>query len=113
MADVKFFTAPAHDYMGRSFVECYSLVGRWQRIKWTLGGSPYVVHNGKRYHLDKFYRFGSAWCPGTPFEVTSKARKTAILCGYEMEEYYKPLFIELDTCGEYARLFRYEGSETK
>ena len=91
--------------------EKYKRVGRWQRIKWTLSGSSYVVHDGRRYKLDSFYRLGSAWCLGEPFEIKDRAGRSAVLCGYQMEEYYKPLFIQLDECGEMARLFRFEGVE--
>ena len=27
---------------------------RWQKIKWTKGGEPYVTRHGERYHLDLF-----------------------------------------------------------
>lgn len=31
-------------------------VAKWQEIKYTLSGSPYVTFRGTRYHLDKFLR---------------------------------------------------------
>ena len=31
-------------------------VYRWQKIKYTKGGAPYVVWHGRRYHLDLFMR---------------------------------------------------------
>ena len=98
-------------YTSGTYKERYDRVGNWQTIKYTLGGLPYLVHNGKRLHLNTFYRFGSAWCPGEPFEIEDQAGRKAVMHGYEMEEYYKPLFVQLSDDGEKARLFRYEGGE--
>ena len=29
---------------------------RWQEIKYTMKGNPYIVHYGRRYHLGEFMR---------------------------------------------------------
>ena len=34
-------------------------VRRWQTIKYTKGGEPYVTFDGRRYKLDMFLRVGS------------------------------------------------------
>lgn len=98
-------------YTAGMYKECYERVGNWQTIKYTLGGSPYLLHNRKKVFLDRFYRFGSAWCSGEVVNCEDPAGRKATLHGYEIDEYYKPLFIELSEDGEKARLFRYQGSE--
>lgn len=104
-----YYTEKITDYLGRTFQERYCRVGKWQAVKYTVSGIPYITHNGRRYRLDNFYRLGSAWCPGEAFTVTDAAGRKATLHGYEMDEYYKPLFIQLDEYGEKARLFKFEG----
>lgn len=93
----------------QGYTERYDRVGNWQKVKYSFSGRPFVTYRNKRYYLDTFYRIGSAWCSGEPFDIQDHAGRKATLHGYEMEEYYKPLFLQLSDDCECARLFRYEG----
>lgn len=92
-------------YQSATYTETYSRVSRQIRIDYTLNGAPYFRHGGRRYCLNDFMRVN-------PFIITARDGETVTICGYEAKNYYKPLFIEIDTAGEYCRLYRFEERAT-
>lgn len=94
-------------------------VSRWIKVEtktitkrsrfWDYADS-YTEENGKRiinvfrfnnrwYCLDQFLRFSY------PVFYTENEKKN-FLSGYDCTDYYYPLEIEIDECGEYVRLYR-------
>lgn len=61
-------------------------------------------HNGKRYALGQFQRFGTGWAFAPPM-FENEDGKTSFMSGFDCTEYYKPYLIEIDDGGEYVRLF--------
>ena len=104
---MKTFYYNSKDYMNRDYTETYIRVSRRIKIRWTLSGDPYFLHNGIRYKLDRFMRTENG-C-----NIISADNENVVLCGYDSETYYKPYFIEIDVNGDYVRLYEYQGSETR
>jgi len=111
----KSFYYTGKTYQNATYTEKYTRVSRWIKIDYTPteNARPFFRHDNKRYYLDDFLRTGSPWSAGIASEIKAADGETVILAGYEAEQYYKPLFVELDEAGEAARLYRYEGSETE
>ena len=108
----KSFYYTGKTYQNATYTETYKRESRWMRIDYTPteNARPFFRHYGKRYYLDDFIRIGYPDSHTT--EIKAADGETVTLCGHEADQYYKPLFIELDDAGEAARLYRYEGSET-
>lgn len=104
----KTFFYKGKNYTSADYTETYKRESRRIRIDYTLteNARPYFRHNNRRYYLDNFMRIDH----GTEIEAADGEKVT--LHGYEADQYYKPLFIELDEAGESCRVYRYEGSET-
>ena len=102
----KTFFYKGKNYINADFTETYKRESRRIRIDYTPAGNPFFRHNNRRYYLDNFMRIDH----GTEIEAADGEKVT--LCGYEADQYYTPLFIELDEAGESCRVYRYEGSET-
>lgn len=60
----------------------------------------YFRHNGKLYSLDQFINRWSMY----GFDQSCK-EYPRFICGYDCENYYNPLLIELDEYGEKVRLY--------
>ena len=105
----KTFTYTGKTYHNATYTEKYTRVSRHIRIDYNLNGDPYFRHGGRRYYLKDFMRSNYPSCE--PTEIISRDGERVNLHGYEAENYYKPLFIELDDAGESVRVYRYEGSE--
>ena len=105
---MKKFYYTGRNYYGATYTETYTREGRAKKILYTLteASRPYFRHNGRRFYLDDFLRNTA------PIEIEAADGEKITLHGYEAEQYYKPLFIELDDAGEYCRVYRFEGTET-
>jgi len=55
---------------------------------------------GKKYAVGQFLKLDY------PYFYKNEDGKTSFLCGYDCENYYNPLLIEIDDGGEYVRLYR-------
>jgi len=65
----------------------------------------YFIHKGTKYAINQFFRFGSAWVTGsTP--IFYENDELHHLAGYDSENYYNPIFIELSDDGEAVRIYR-------
>lgn len=63
--------------------------------------------NGKQYALEQFLSTSSAWSGAwNPYYSSNNVDDSVILSGYEAEEYFHPLLLELDECGEYVRVYK-------
>lgn len=63
----------------------------------------YFVFKGKKYALNQFLRLGSPFIPEKYQFIEND--KMQFLSGVDSENYYNPLLIELDECGEYVRVY--------
>lgn len=61
--------------------------------------------NWFRFHGEK-YAIGQFMRLTTPYFFKDENGKTSYLCGYDCENYYNPLLIEITDSGEYVRLYR-------
>jgi hypothetical protein len=65
----------------------------------------YFIYNGKKYALDQFIRISSiADCIGHFTGYIENGEKY-YLSGYDSENYFKPIFIELDEYCERVRIY--------
>lgn len=62
--------------------------------------------NGRWYALGQFMRFGSGFCPTPPPMFYDETGKLNYLGGYDSEEYFEPIMIEIDECGENVRVYK-------
>ena len=60
--------------------------------------------NGRTYAIEQFIMLGSIWCPYT-CTFNDKDGKMHYLSGYDSENYFDPILIELDEYGEYVRVY--------
>lgn len=67
----------------------------------------YFTFNGRNYAIDQFMcLFNPFWCCfGYSYDDNGKTR---YLSGYDSENYYNPILIELDEYGEYVRVYMEE-----
>ena len=67
----------------------------------------YFVFQGKQYALEQFLSTSSAWAGAwNPFYSENDVDDYVILSGYEAEEYFNPLMIEIGEYGEFVRVYR-------
>ena len=59
----------------------------------------YFKFNGRTYAIEQFYRMDY------PIFFENEDGKTSYIAGYDSENYYNPLMIEVDECGENVRLY--------
>jgi hypothetical protein len=69
----------------------------------------YFTYGGTRYALARFLRFGSPWLP-VEYSWTDDDGKMQFLSGYDSENYYNPIMIEIHPDGEHVRVYR-EGAQ--
>ena len=60
----------------------------------------YFTFKGKKYTLGQFMRLSY------PEFFKNEDGKQSFLCGYDCTDYYKPLMIEMNDCGDAVRLFQ-------
>ena len=65
----------------------------------------YFIFQGKKYALNQFYRFGTAWTPGN-IPMFYENDKLNFISGYDSENYYNPILIEVSDCCEAVRLYK-------
>lgn len=81
----------------------HSLYDYAEKIGETENCLDCFVYNGKKYALNQFIRMGSFFSPHvTMFYENDELHH---LSGYDAENYFNPLLLELDDCGEYVRLY--------
>ena len=54
---------------------------------------------------DRKYAIGQFFILDYPIFFEDTDGKTTYLCGYDCENYYNPLLIEIADCGEYVRVY--------
>lgn len=78
----------------------YKTISRWIRIRFTLaGGRAYFLFRNRRYHLDEFM-----WI-NPPIMWEDAEGKLNHISAYDSGNWYNPLLLEMDDCGEYVRLW--------
>ena len=65
----------------------------------------YFIFCGKKWAINQFYRFGTMFTPEPP-PMWEENGKLQYISGYDTENYFNPLLIEIDDSGEYVRLYR-------
>ena len=65
----------------------------------------YFRFNGTTYALDQFIRIGGIADSIGHSEGYIEDKQKHFLCGYDGNDYFHPLYIELDEWGEYVRLY--------
>ena len=67
----------------------------------------YFVFQGKQYALEQFLSTSSAWAGAwNPFYSANNVDDYVILSGYEADEYFHPLLIEIGANGEFVRVYK-------
>jgi hypothetical protein len=65
----------------------------------------YFIFNGRTYAIEQFIGFGSiADCIGHHTGYIENGEKY-YLSGFDSEDYYRPILLELDDCGERVRVY--------
>lgn len=64
----------------------------------------YFIHKGKKYAINQFYRFNTMITPATAPTFYENDKQTRI-AGYDSENYYNPILIELSDDGEAVRVY--------
>lgn len=64
----------------------------------------YFEFQGKKYALNQFICLNSMWA--YPVMYYDENGYLNALSGYDSENYYNPIMIELSECGEYVRCYR-------
>jgi hypothetical protein len=101
-------------YKAGERTEIYRRIGKWAKIDYTTPrdpekeSRPFFRHGNGRQYIDNFIRCGSAWLE--PLTIEAADGEKIDLAGMEQENYYKPLFIELDEAGERARVYQFIGN---
>lgn len=65
----------------------------------------YFHFNGKNYAIEQFISNSSMWSNGTQF-FTDTDGKLTYIAGYDSENYYNPILIELDEYCEHVRIYK-------
>lgn len=65
----------------------------------------YFHFNGKNYAIEQFISNSPMWSNGTQF-FTDTDGKLTYIAGYDSENYYNPILIELDEYGEHVRIYK-------
>lgn len=67
----------------------------------------YFVWNGRKWAIGQFNSAsGTMGIPPIYFE--NDDGKTSFIAGYDSENYYNPILIEIDDCGEHVRVYEEE-----
>lgn len=64
----------------------------------------YFRFNGKNYAMEQFISNSSMWSNGTQF-FTDIDGKLTYIAGYDSENYYNPILIEIDEYCEHVRVY--------
>ena len=64
----------------------------------------YFRYKGRNYAIEQFISCSSPWgC--IPYSWEDKEGKLNFISGYDSENYFNPLLIEISDCGEYIRVY--------
>ena len=85
--------------------EKHSLYYYAEKLEENENMLDYFIFNGRKYALNQFYRFGTMWTPSPP-PMFYENDKLHYISGYDAENYYNPLLIEVEECGEAVRIYR-------
>lgn len=67
----------------------------------------YFKFNGRKYAIAQMYRLMGMMGIGHNLILNDDS----ILCAYDGEQYYNPIYIEVDDFGEKVRVYQYVGKE--
>lgn len=67
----------------------------------------YFNFNGRKYALDQFYRLESMFI-NSQNRTFKDGRENVCICAVDAENYFNPLYLELDASGERVRLYSIE-----
>ena len=62
-------------------------------------------HNGRKYAVSEFIAFGNSFWNPVLYSYEDENGKLCILSGTN-QDFWNPLFVELDECGEYVRVYQ-------
>ena len=65
----------------------------------------YFVFGGRRYAMDQFFRLGNMWA-AVAFSYEDEDGKPSFLSGFDIEDYFNPIYAEFDEYCEKVRLYR-------
>ena len=66
----------------------------------------YFRFNGRNYALDQFLALGNPFYTAVTYSYEDENGKTAFLSGVDSEDIYQPIYIEMDSYGEYVRVYK-------
>jgi hypothetical protein len=65
----------------------------------------YFTFHGRNYAIEQFLALGNPFYTAVSYSYEDKDGKLFYLSGVDVENIYNPLYIEMDDCGEYVRLY--------
>lgn len=68
----------------------------------------YFRWNGRNWAIEQFYSVSGTMGFLAPIMFEDENGKTSYIAGYDSENYYNPILIEVDDCGEYVRVYEEE-----
>lgn len=96
--------------------------GLWDYVRDENGYGPYSDKfdpetamldffrwNGRNWALEQFYSLGGMM-GGAPIFFENEDGKLSYIAGYDSQNYFNPILIEVDDCSEYVRIYE-EASE--
>ena len=64
----------------------------------------YFRWNGRNYAIEQFMSMSSPFC-SMVYQWEDREGKLNFLSGYDSENYFNPILIEISDCGEYIRVY--------
>lgn len=64
----------------------------------------YFTFKSRNYAIEQFYRLDSMYI-GSENRIIKDGRETINICAVDVENYYNPLYLEIDESGERVRLY--------
>lgn len=65
----------------------------------------YFTFRGKNYALDQFMALNNTFWNPVGYTYINEGGKTVSLAGVDSENYFNPIYIEIDPCGERVRVY--------
>lgn len=65
----------------------------------------YFVWNGRKWAIEQFLSVSGTMGLPAPILFEDENGKTSCIAGYDGENYYNPILLEVDDCGEYVRVY--------
>ena len=76
---------------------------RWIKIQTTTRGKAFFYHHGKRISMSLIIK-----CHRNPW-IGGEGIFPEFIHGYKVDEYYNPLFVEINSTGTAVKVYRFEG----